>query len=739
MNSKIKIPSLRGTRIRVEGPTTSAVETCANAVEDMLPSNLESLSHDPDSDVSTSSHSVEARVANTADILPGSPTSRREQQLTALDEIGACDACLKLIAGFPDVIATAVLRKSAGGVYQLSQGTWTGFYFEREVFRKAVSLKSIEAAQSGECRAVTLNDAAQCVTFCLPVTVNSQRCDVIAVSVKCHAQQAAGYDLRSFLLAASSLAIWHRQRRADELDWQVRATAAVVEIVRTISTSSTLDRGCHGIVSDLQTFLGVDRVAVSLVDRSGLRTRLVTVNGISSIRKDSDVAQGLQSVADETLVRDSNAAWPILSPTLHHNTLALRRFQDEHRYDSVVSLPLSFEAGPQKTRHVVGVLTLAGPRIVLHRPEALAFLDAASPSIAIALDGLRRSQGGPIAKFTRKMLSGSHLKLAAASIAAIALFGAMSLEVPVRIHTAGTLEAEVRRVISAPYDGLLEISLAEPGDLVGADEILARMDSREIRWELSSLVAEKAQAQKELDRSLAVDDVAKAQLSALEAERLDQKSRLLQYREDNHELRSPLGGMVLKGSLDRMTSAPVKLGQPLFEVGELDPLRLDVEIPAEEFSRVRTGHEVTVRFEGIANRDVVGSLKSIRPRSELRNGRNVFIGEVVVPNPDHFLRPGLRGSVTIRGDRQTLGASLFRRAWESGADLSNSMLVTDVNSSQPSPSEPTSLIAAERRDFDRRDRARIDREHNDGLRTPSQGVPEPFSRVAESPSETVLR
>ena len=58
--------------------------------------------------------------------------------------------CLKLIAGFPDVIATAVLTKSAGGVYQFSQGTWTGFYFEREVIRKAVRLKSNEAAQTGE-------------------------------------------------------------------------------------------------------------------------------------------------------------------------------------------------------------------------------------------------------------------------------------------------------------------------------------------------------------------------------------------------------------------------------------------------------------------------------------------------------------------------------------------------------------------------------------------------------------
>ena len=67
------------------------------------------------------------------------------------------------------------------------------------------------------------------------------------------------------------------------------------------------------------------------------------------------------------------------------------------------------------------------------------------------------------------------------------------------------------------------------------------------------------------------------------------------------------------------------------------------------------------------------------------------------------------------------------------------MLVTDVNSSQPSPSAPTSLIAAERSDFSRRDRARIDLELNDGSRTPNQGVPEPSSRVAESPSETVLR
>ena len=44
---------------------------------------------------------------------------------------------------------------------------------------------------------------------------------------------------------------------------------------------------------------------------------------------------------------------------------------------------------------------------------------------------------------------------------------------------------------------------------------------------------------------------------ALDVERLDLKIRVLEHRADNLELKSPLGGMVIRGDLDKAEGAPL--------------------------------------------------------------------------------------------------------------------------------------------------------------------------------------
>ena len=250
------------------------------------------------------------------------------------------------------------------------------------------------------------------------------------------------------------------------------------------------------------------------------------------------------------------------------------------------------------------------------------------------------------------------------ALTAAALVGVLCVPWPYHVHGTCTLEPIVRRIVCAPYDGLLEVSLVEPGAVVQPDETLARMDAREIRWERASAVAERHQASKDFDRNLSDQQIPKAQLAQFEGDRLDQKLKLLQSREDNHELKSPIAGIVLKGSVEKLSSAPVKTGQSLFEVGQLHPLRLEIDVPADDFAHVRAGQNVLVMLEGLVDRPIEGQIVKVRPRSEIRDGHNVFVAEVVVPNEDQRLRPGICGQATITSDTHPLAWNAFHKAWD---------------------------------------------------------------------------
>ena len=164
------------------------------------------------------------------------------------------------------------------------------------------------------------------------------------------------------------------------------------------------------------------------------------------------------------------------------------------------------------------------------------------------------------------------------------------------------------------------------------------------------------------DTSLTRGELAKSELARLEIEQLDAKLELLRRRASLLELQAPLDGVVLSGSLDKLSSAPVKTGQVLFEIAPLDRLRVEVSTPAEDYRHVKDGASVELHFEGRLNELQTGTLARVRPRSEIRDSADVFVAEVELENPESSLRPGQRGSAIIISSSHPLAWNLFHKA-----------------------------------------------------------------------------
>ena len=146
--------------------------------------------------------------------------------------------------------------------------------------------------------------------------------------------------------------------------------------------------------------------------------------------------------------------------------------------------------------------------------------------------------------------------------------------------------------------------------------------------------------------------------------RLELKQQLLARRQQQLSVESPIDGIVLSGDLERSAGAQVKLGQTLFEIGPLESMVAEVAIADEDIARVSQDSSVTISFEAYPGAPSTAQISRIHPRSEVRQTENVFIAEVVLPNGDHALRPGMKGEAVIIGHRQTLFWTLVGRPWQ---------------------------------------------------------------------------
>ena len=121
--------------------------------------------------------------------------------------------------------------------------------------------------------------------------------------------------------------------------------------------------------------------------------------------------------------------------------------------------------------------------------------------------------------------------------------------------------------------------------------------------------------------------------------------------------------MVLKGDLDDAVGAPVKVGQTLFEIAPLDPIKLEIAIPEMDLPSVEDGMTVEANIDGFRDEKIVGTISKIHPRAEIRDSKNVFIAEVEFENPGNALRPGMSGVARVKSQIRPLGWIWFHKAW----------------------------------------------------------------------------
>jgi hypothetical protein len=374
----------------------------------------------------------------------------------------------------------------------------------------------------------------------------------------------------------------------------------------------------------------------------------------------SEQADRFVAALQESLLRESVTAWPADNDDDRCMKLAHRDVSEMQNGATVVSAPLTAHNG-----FTNGAWICIFEKDQNHLRRITRFSEIISPFLADALDCSLRASASPIRRLTaqtREFAKGKMAKIIAAAMLLFVLM--MAVPIPHRIDCPCVLQPAAKRFAVAPHDGILEESFAQPGDLVTAGQVIARMDDHELQLELSDLIAERERAIKKRDVNRTLADAAGTRIAELEVEQLNVKIKLLRYRLQNLEIKSAADGIVLQGDLQDAKGAPVRMGDVLMEIAPLDELKLEIDVRERDISYIRSGQKTAIALDGNPLDRIFGQVDRIRPVSEVRDNQNIFVTELTIENQNQMLRPGMRGRAKISEGLRPLGWVLFHHAWE---------------------------------------------------------------------------
>ena len=121
--------------------------------------------------------------------------------------------------------------------------------------------------------------------------------------------------------------------------------------------------------------------------------------------------------------------------------------------------------------------------------------------------------------------------------------------------------------------------------------------------------------------------------------------------EENTILRSPITGYVTARNFD--VGDMFSMSAPLFTVQQVVPVKLRVGISESEYTKVKKGDAVTLTVDAIPGKTFHGKIERLYPVIDAAT--HTFKAEVVVPNADKVLRPGMYARVLVNfGSRNSV-------------------------------------------------------------------------------------
>ncbi len=458
------------------------------------------------------------------------------------------------------------------------------------------------------------------------------------------AQERLELSLPLLSLYEMQLMLTHRQ--AD-----MRRLRDALEVVSAMNRHDRFTAATLTVCNEFAARWGASRVSLGYLQ--GKSVRLRSISHTENFSKKMQLVQDIEQAQEECLDQDVEILFPA-STEATYVSRAAGRLSERHGPSAICSLPL---------RHgddVKAVLTIERPREKEFQPEEIESMRLAADLATARLINLHEQDrwiGGKVAFSIRKgagqLVGPKHTwaKLLAIGILFLGIFlifakGDYTVESPF------VLEDKAEYRVPAPFEGQLEEVMVEPPDVVKAGQPLARLATDELQDQLDSAEAELVTKEKAKAQSQSEGKLAEAQIAEAQAAQARAKIDLYKGRLERAVLRSPIDGVVIAGDWKRQNRPPVKLGDPVFEIGSTGKLRAELAVDEKDIHELHVNQEGKLATVGRPEEKVGFKVETIAGAAESSNGKNIFKVRVDLDKAPAGMRPGMAGVAHVSVERR---------------------------------------------------------------------------------------
>jgi len=222
-----------------------------------------------------------------------------------------------------------------------------------------------------------------------------------------------------------------------------------------------------------------------------------------------------------------------------------------------------------------------------------------------------------------------------------------------RVDATITLRSKDVLFIPAPFDGYLGQVQVEVGDLVKAGQVLVRLDTRELALEASMAEADLVRYRREAEKAQATRQLAEMEVNLARLDQSASRLALVRHQLANAEVVAPHAGIVVEGDLKKNLGAPLRKGDLLLKLAQVDHTYLELQIDQVDVHEVDVGTRGEFALVGRPDQRFPLVMTRLDPASTLREGRNVFLARAQLEQDSpSWWRPGMGGTARLEvGER----------------------------------------------------------------------------------------
>jgi membrane fusion protein, multidrug efflux system len=208
--------------------------------------------------------------------------------------------------------------------------------------------------------------------------------------------------------------------------------------------------------------------------------------------------------------------------------------------------------------------------------------------------------------------------------------------------------------VSSEEGGLIVALNKDKGSYVSRGEVIARIkkDVEIAAYEQTEAQIELARINYEKQKAL-FEDNATTEIQYLTAkwqyEAALKGQDVLKQRLKTGIIRSPINGVVDEKYMNRgEMSAP---GSPIVNIIEISSVKVSAGIPEMYLTKIKKGQVVRITIDVLPGVDFEGKISYVAPA--LQGTSRTFEIEVIIPNKDRVLKPGMNANVLVSEYSQT--------------------------------------------------------------------------------------